>query len=341
MAEKFDLNGPSDDDPIVAELRASLKHTAADVRPSDRFSELLDRVNDSKTRRGPGGPGGKFRLLVVAACLALLAGVSVPLLHSRLSGPDPATQTTQTTTAPPTSPQGPPSLQTLQREVPVYYVGEEGLLYREFRSLPTQTDRLTTAVAAVLNVVPQDPALSSGWSGGQVNSAKVSGNRITLDISESAFSLFKDPDSANAAIKQVVYTAIAAVGDRNGEKTVQLLMDGSPNLPVVGAPSTDFVLQGTAPLGRIWVITPASGATVKAGEVTITGTQQVSVNSPRVNWVISNRAGQQVASGSTDATGNTAGWRSWSVTTELSPGEYTIRLSSPGVRFRERSFVVS
>ena len=67
----------------------------------------------------------------------------------------------------------------------------------------------------------------------------------------------------------------------------------------------------------------------------------MSVNSPRVNWVISNRAGQQVASGSTDATGNTAGWRSWSVTTELSPGEYTIRLSSTGVRFRDRSFVVS
>ncbi|MBD4631489.1 RNA polymerase subunit sigma-70, partial [Xanthomonas citri pv. citri] len=108
----------------------------------------------------------------------------------------------------------------------VFYLGrDDGLIHRELRDLPTSGDRLGTAVGAVLNVAPLDPNYTSGWAAGQVNRATVKGNRITLDLSASAFSQFKNGEQVQRAIQQLVVTATAAVGDRTGDKSVRILVD--------------------------------------------------------------------------------------------------------------------
>lgn len=115
------------------------------------------------------------------------------------------------------------SLSTLQTDLDVLYLGrDDGLIHRELRDLPTSGDRLGTAVGAVLNVAPLDPNYTSGWAAGQVNPASVNGNRITLDLSASAFSQFKSGEQVQRAIQQLVVTATGAVGDRTGDKTVHI-----------------------------------------------------------------------------------------------------------------------
>lgn len=319
-------------------LDEEIDRRAEQVSVSNRFSDLLDRL----TEQGEDHPGTRFRRLLAACLAAVLVGAALPLLVPRLMGSAVDTHgpgSPDTVSAQPAG--GPASLMTLQRDLPLYYVGEDGLLYRSIRDLPTQSDRLTTAIAAVLNVVPQEPALSSLWSGGQVNSAKVEGTRITIDISGAAFANFTNRQVAEQAINQVVYTATAVVGDRLGRLSVQVLRDGSPNLPVLGAPDADFGRTGNTPLGRLWVLSPRTGVPLASGEVVLEGLQQATVTSTRVAWQVLDADGKVVGEGDATAAGNEVGWRRWRATTRLGPGEYVLSLQTPGWARITRHFTIS
>lgn len=312
----------------VPRVRRALAEQAATIHPGGNLSELLDRVAESQDDERP---ATRTRSLLMWSTVALLIGLLLPNILPQILGRNggalvptgmPSTVQVGTTAS------GPPSLPTLQRGLPIYYVGSGNLLYREFRDLPTQSDRLTTAIAAVLNVVPLDPALSSLWTGGQVNSATVVGNRIVVDISASAFDGFTSREVALAAINQVVYTAIATVGDRNGEKTVQILRDGSPNLPVLGAPATDFVREGLVPLAPIWILSPDATTRLTDKPFAIEGLQQVSVPSTIVHWQITWPDGTKVVDGQATAAGDSGGWRTWRTMTQLRSGKYVLRVWS-------------
>jgi hypothetical protein len=264
--------GDLPEDEYTQLLAQTLRREGDRVRPSDRFADLWaiaeeSRIEDDRPR------AGTFRWLAAVAVAAVATGVALPLLAPGLL-PDPAASTTPPAASSPSAnsqaPTGPPSIPTINRGVAVYYVDSHGSLAREFRDLPTQTDRLTTAVAAVLNVAPLDPNYGSRWSGGQVNSAQVAGNRITLDLSKTAFGSMQTRAQMLQGINQVTYTATAAVGDRNGQKVVRILVDGSPNLPLIGAPSTDFTRSGVDPLTDVIVDSFEYGDTISS-PVTITG----------------------------------------------------------------------
>lgn len=324
------------EDEVTQLLRSALAAEAAQVVPQDRFADLLDQIERVENHEPEPHRASRLRWLSVAAALALAVGLAVPLVLGRLaeSGRDPATAATPNTsgvTAP--APTAQSSLPTTQRRLPVYYLGADGLLYREFRDLPTQHDRLTTSVAAVLNVAPLDPGYRSAWAGGQVNSATLEGNLVTLDLSGSAFKEFTNRETAELAVQQVVYTAIAAVGDRNGAKAVRILMDGSPQLPVLGTPGADFVRSGNDPLAPVWVTIPETGQSLPAGTVMLSGYQQVDVPDPVLHWTLT-RDGEStpMAQGEVTASGNDAGWRSWQVKASLTPGEhqFTIRQAAGG-----------
>lgn len=337
--DRDEATGAEDEDNTAALVRSALTAQASTLRPSDGFSRVLDRITEADR---DGEPDNRFRSVLLACCVALAVGIAIPLLVPRLFGGQ------EDITAPPPPPSshvteasGPPSLQTLQRQLPIYYAGDRNLLYREFRDLPTQDDRLTTAVAAVLNVVPQDPAYTSLWAGGQVNSARAVGNRIILDISASAFAGFKDRATAQAAVQQIVYTAIATVGDQYGEKTVQLLKDGSPNLPVLGAPATDFVREGTIPLAPLWLDTPSAAIPSGAGKLSISGFLQTGLVSNKVEWEVLDKHGKTLAHGQTAAEGDAQGWATWHTYVVLDPGEYSVRVWSLGVEPFQRHFKVA
>lgn len=321
--------GDLPEDEYTQLVRAALRHHGDRVLPRDRFAEILEQaqgaeVEDDQPR------GGTFRWLAVVAVAVMALGVSLPLLLPGL-GNDPSTSASTPVVSPSASsaaPTGPPSIVTVNTQVAVYYVDAQGDLAREFRDLPTQSDRLTTAVAAVLNVAPFDPSYRSLWSGGQVNSAKVSGNRITLDLSKSAFASLETRAQVLQAVNQVTYTATAAVGDRNGQKVVRILVDGSPNLPVIGAPSTDFTRTGNGPIAPVIIDSFEYGETL-ATPVTITGQIQTTAleGTKGLSWAVVAQ-GESAKDWQPVGTGSAAGgWTSFTIRPEgLEPGTHALHL---------------
>lgn len=258
---------------LEAMLRSALEARAAAVHPSDRSTEILELSREAGKR-----PGRARRVAVLMLAGALVLGFLLSFLWpSGATTSQDSTTATQTPLGGATSAES--SVPTVQTGIQVFYLGRaDGLLYREMRDLPTLGDRLGTAVAAVLNVAPQDPEYTSNWSGGQVNSATVSGGRITLDLSQSAFTQFKKRADEEKAIQQLVYAATAAVGGSQ-PRTVKILVDGSPNLPLIGKPDTDFVRSGVSGLGPLWVDSPQFGQTVRPGQLPISGTAGTSLHS--------------------------------------------------------------
>lgn len=320
-------------------IAQALQERADAVDPPERLAEVLAAAN----RSAGGRPRRlRFRWMVVAALVALLTGLTLPVLVPQLSllgrvspsVPPPTVTATH-------SPNVAPSLPTMQRDLPIYYVGTDHRLYREFRDLPTQDDRLATAVGAVLNVAPLDSSYSSLWAGGQVNSATVMGSRIVIDISAPAFATFTTRALADAAINQVVYTAIGAVGDQTGGRTVQILIDGSPNLPVIGAPTSDFTRSGTTPLGLLWILTPMPATPVAAGELVIRGYQQAVLADTTINWQVLNSDEKVIREGRVAATGNDGGWRSWVAAVVLPAGEFELRVWTSEAPEQRRHFTVA
>lgn len=300
---------------VEAVMRSSLEAVAESVTPGSRYQEILDaRVS---RRRRP-----RRWVVAVASAVALGVGLALPLLgrsHEGFNSSDSAS----VPVAVPSAAQG--SLATLQTDVKVFYLGrEDGLIHRELRDLPTSGDRLGTAVGAVLNVAPLNPDYSSGWSAGQVNSASVNAGRITLDLSASAFSQFTNREQEERAIQQLVVTATAAVGDRTGEKSVRILVDGSPNLPIMGKPPTDFVNEGLGNCAAVWVDTPQSGATVKAGALAVSGVAQQSVSA--MTWQLRAAKGSKVVSnGAVSLPSSSADkWRPWQASINVTPGEWEL-----------------
>ncbi|MGA4668848.1 sigma factor-like helix-turn-helix DNA-binding protein [Propionibacteriaceae bacterium Y1923] len=321
-------------------IMETLAERGAEVEVPERRAEVM--AETARTTSTGGSGGRRFRWLVTAALCALLVGLALPVVVPGFSLLGRVQQTTvaPSSTAGP-SPHVPPSLPTLQRDLPVYYVGADRLLYREFRDLPTQGDRLSTAVGAVLNVAPQDSAYSSLWAGGQVNSATIVGPRIVIDISAAAFANFTDRAVVDAAINQVVYTAIAAVGDQSGERSVQILIDGSPNLPVIGTPTADFTRNGVVPLGRLWILTPGPVTPLPAGEMTLRGYQQVALSDTTIRWEVLDADEHVVRQGTVAATGNEQGWRYWVAAVILPAGEYELRVWTTQIPEQRRHFTVA
>lgn len=318
-------HGEQDDAEVRAEavLQTVVDECLSRVVVGDHFDEVMEAAGQSRSaRRGP-----SRRTVVVSSAVALLAGIAIPFLTSSqqsTSGDGPVEEN-----APRPSGGGAgQSLATLQTGLAVFYLGrEDGLLYRELRDLPTLGDRLGTAVAAVLNVAPLDPDFTSGWSGGQVNKATVEGDRIVLDLSASAFSQFTSRGQEEAAIRQLVYTATAAVGDHTGQRSVRLLVDGSPNLPFIGQPETDFVTDGMTPCALIWTDVPESGATVSAGTLTISGLVQPKVGS--MSYLVRSVKGDRVVSRGavTIVKSRTHTWNRWSAEVTVPAGELEIAVS--------------
>lgn len=313
-----------DDPRLEAMLRSALDARADVVHPADRFQEIRE-ISLEPDRR----PGRGFRRPVaMALAAALVVGFLISFLAPVSSDGSGAASTPSTGPAAGGMASAQNSVPTVQTGIEVFYVGRsDGLLYREKRDLPTLGDRLGTAVAAVLNVAPLDPEYRSNWSGGQVNSATVKGDQITVDLSQSAFAQFENRAQEEQAIQQLVYAATAAVGGQ-GARTVQILVDGAPNLPLIGKPDTPFTRDGVS-LGPVWVDTPQFGQTVRPGALTISGSAQQSVTS--MTWALyKGDARKPTSQGRMALRPRRGEWTQWStnVTVPRGRGEWQVAISA-------------
>lgn len=281
-----------------------------------------DGRSESRTRRW------SKLVTFLAACLALVIGLSTALAMALVrveTSSVPARDEAQPAGHSSAEPLVQSSLPTLLKSVPVYYVGRtDGLLYREFHDLASQGGIEETAVAALFNVAPLDPDYESYWSQGTVLSLDHVGNRIVINLSRDSFDAFTSLPRAREAMNQLVYTVTAAGGDPTGVRTVQVLADGSPALPVIGVPSDDFGRTGLAPVGRLWLTSPENQASLSAGEVRIALQTHGSDAAPSV-MVTDTATGKEVPGARVTREGEVIGWTLWRVHLTLQPGNYEIR----------------
>lgn len=324
LAELSAICVPPEGQDLEEAAAQRLRSSAEQLAPGDRLPEVLHLTRMVKPRVS------WWNRIVVAA--VLLAATAAGFGLSTLWGGTGDQADPRSSGA--ASPSGlaasssDSSVATMQTGIQVFYLGRsDGLLYREMRSLPTMGDRLGTAVAAVLNVAPLDPEYTSSWSGGQVNDAYVRGDRITLDLSQSAFAQFKSRNQEESAVQQLVYAATAAV-DGGEHKWVRILVDGSPNLPLIGKPETDFRRAGLAALGPLWVDDPEAGTTLPPGPLMISGLVKSDLPSP--TWQLYRSSTKKVvAKGPVVVQPGNGPWAAWhqQITLPAAPGEFRLMLT--------------
>ncbi len=324
LAELCRICDRSDGDELEEALQEQLRQAGDRLQPGDFRAEVLDLARSARQRRSHWGQR-LFVVLVLVAALA--AGYGLSWLWTMPGDQaDPSSSGAVTAGGQAPEPSGSTVIST-QNGVEVFYLGRsDGLLYREIRNLPNVGDRLNTAITAVLSVAPLDPEYTSSWSGGQVNGATVDGDRITLDLSQSAFAGFHSQHQEEAAIQQLVYAATAAV-DNGQNRWVRILVDGSPNLPLIGKPQADFKRGGANILGPMWVDSPLAGATESSGTLNISGLVRSSLPAP--GWQLYSVSQQRVVARGTVATGSQSGpWTSWQQKVPLpeTGGEYQVIL---------------
>lgn len=219
------------------------------------------------------------------------------------------------------------------RSVPVYYVGESRdsfRLYREFRTVPNAGGMVASAVSAMTRLSPLDPNYSSPWRPASRVSVSQRGTALKVDLSADAFSNSNvGSELAAIAVQQLVYTATAAASQSgSAATTVTITKDGKAadvwgvlriGTATARAPMADVQAQA-------WVVSPQQGDDRKAGKVVFTGFG--TSFEATFGWVVRSVGGAKVAQGSAMGGTGTGGFGSLTFSAQLSPGTYTVTLST-------------
>jgi spore germination protein GerM len=273
----------------------------------------------------------------VAASVAAIAvgiGSCSPATPARprpnvAGGPTAATTPPPTTQAPTTKPPttqpsntAAPSIAT----VPVYYIGANDKLYREYHRATVGSGATAAKVRAAVALMLDgrtafDPDYSSQWpASASVRGVSVAGGVATVDLHGATVNGY-DPAGNRAALQQLIWTATAF----SGGSGVRLLFDGvarttlwASHQPVAGVLHRAAAVNVLAP---VWVIDPQQGA-VTTGSVTVhlagivfEGAIQIRVRTAAGTLVL--RQPVQLSVGA-PAQGTAT------VTLHLTPGRYTI-----------------
>lgn len=309
------------DDDLARMLRGGLAREAATIVPRDRFAEILTATEEAERHRSP------WRWVGIAAVVLLLAGIITPLLLSQHTSPAPTTSTTPQVAQQPTSSS---SLETQQLQLPVYYVSTANhLLYPESRDLPTLTNRLTTAVNAVLTVAPANAQYSSLWKGGTVLSTTVEKKQVVVNLSSDAYAALPRDGSAMQAAWQMYWTVNAVLTGNDEPVNVVLESDGNPTVPVLGNTASSSFWSSPVAQGPVYIDIPVSGTHVNHGAVRLSGHVLTGNAIPVVT--VSHADGSapvQCKISMGDANGSQ--WTPWSCVLELGKGEYQASASALG-----------
>ncbi|MDQ6641910.1 MAG: GerMN domain-containing protein [Actinomycetota bacterium] len=314
------------------ELRSILHDAVSDVHPDPALERIRRRVEPVAAVRRE-----RPWLAMAAAATAVTAIVGGIALLNRPDAPAPASgQSTGITTLSPTAQPTPGSLG--ERALALYYVGDSPhgpRLYREFRRMrvPTAGPPVFAAVDQALQQA-DDPDYRSPWpTGTYVGQDEVSPDgRVTISVSNASTDLRQRPAGmsdaeATAAIQQLVYTAQAAVGNRN---PVRIQLDGKDTPSLLG---TD-VSRPVAQLGQLDILAlvsisdPAEGSVVR-GSFTARG--EASSFEATVPWQIT-KDGAVVKKGFSTAGGWLDKLYPWKTdpidVSRLAPGTYIFTAST-------------
>lgn len=341
MNDVTNLHGP-DDHETEHRLAGALQREAETIEPGSRF--------DAIRAEGRRGRAGKLIGVVAAAMVgAVVAGLVVGMLVQRTgmptasddrggqpgpaattaAEPGPTTESKAGSSGAPSSPASSDSSSvgtTGSETVPVYWLGPEDKLYREYLAPVEASDsRVVAAVETMLAGKPLDPDYRGGpWQAATGVTAEQQGDDLTVDLPAAAFGNDEvSEDESRQALQQLVYTATAAV---QAQGTVTVLIDGQPGTAWgqvdVGEPlSRDIAARST-----VWITGLQEGDTRKAGKVSIEGV--ATAFEGNVVWKVAREDGTVVEEGHTMAGAN-GEYGPYSFEVELEPGSYVITVTAP------------
>ena len=211
------------------------------------------------------------------------------------------------------------------KAVPVYWLGKTvgndtgaGMrLYRTFIGIKGRPAE--EAVRVMTTQKPDDPDYESLWAGAKISSVTRSREGVTVDFKTLPRKKL-EPDLADLAIQQLVYTVQGALGDDT--VPVQVTEQGRPS-------SSLFGVETRQPLGRaqasdvqalVWILAPTNAAVVSA-PVTVTGT--AAAFEAQVNWRATNLKTKVTLSGYT-MTKEGQKFSSFAFTPKLTAGSWLI-----------------
>lgn len=212
--------------------------------------------------------------------------------------------------------------------VPVYYVVESPdgpRLVREYRTVPDRGDLVTSALMAMMSLLPNDPDYSTPWVAPESVTVERQGDLLRVDVPAVAFSQGIGSELSARAIDQLVYTATAAAAvEGDPVEQVEIVKDGQQG-EVWGHLTVGEALTRSPQidvLNHTWILSPTEGESVPAGEVTIRGYGAsfegnfvVHVDGPGVDVM-------------EPTTGTGIGFGEWEYSLELEPGEYTVHVEN-------------
>ena len=268
--------------------------------------------------------------LVLAAAVAACGESDGPGSPDRRLPTDSAATTTPSVTAFATPPA---TSATTLRNIPVYWVGESRksfALYREFRDVPKAGGPIASAVAAMTRLKPLDPDYLTPWRPASTVTVSQTGDAIKVDLSSDAFANQQvGSELAERAVQQLVYTATGAAQQAGTPaKTVTITADGKATdawgtvrlgEPTRRAPMAD--VQAHA-----WVTSPQEGQRLPAGRVTFTGFG--TSFEATFGWKVLSGTGSVVAKGSAMGGTGDGGFGTFTFTTRLTPGSYSVEVST-------------
>jgi hypothetical protein len=308
-------------DPFDELMRRALANEAAKTEPADGLHKIHDRV---RTQRKPfsrrpwvltagaaavstAAAIGAFTVLTDDTNKAGDAGVAGPTTTTYSAAPK--SQRPSSSSPIPSAATGSPTVTAYQgtretptvKAVPVYWLGATvgndtgaGMrLYRTFIGIKGRPAE--EAVRLMTTQQPDDPDYKSLWAGAKVSSVTRSSDGVTVDFKTLPREKL-EPELADLAVQQLVYTVQGALGDER--VPVQVTEKGQPS-------SSLFGVHTQQPFGRaqasdvqalVWILSPTNGAVVSA-PVTVTGT--AAAFEAQVNWRASNLGTKAIVSGYT------------------------------------------
>lgn len=227
-------------------------------------------------------------------------------------------------------------------KAPVYWIGrgdDNTFLYREFRDVPDQDNPVTRALRVMMSQKPLDPDFFTPWQDPKKLATSISGkNVITVDVSADAFNSNVDAAMAERAIQQLIYTATAAAAsagliDSGQQVQVVVLVDGHTDYVAfnhvrLGAPTS----RSAGMVAPVWIIDPQESTSVPDGSVKING--RSTARGGKLHWEVLKVDGDDAKTaylnGNTTASADAAQPGLFSLSVNLGPGDYEIRVSQVG-----------
>ncbi|MFW6597892.1 Gmad2 immunoglobulin-like domain-containing protein [Propionibacteriaceae bacterium Y2011] len=338
------LHGPEDEE-LEHALAGALNRQAEQIQPGHRFDEITSRTTATSRRPMLVGLVAAAGVFIVA--IGMLSGVLIQRNNAQQlsqaepggaanSAPDPSTAeqpapSSSTVETPPpapssTAPATPAPPGTIGG-IPVYWIGADGKLHREFRTVPDRGERTTTAVVAMLSEEPLDPDYRSMWRPSTEVTITRDGDDLTVDLPAAAMDDTATVSRADAtmAIQQLVWTATAAAQTPG---TVTVLIDGEPGLAWGVQQVGDPVSRDGEARSTVWIIDPQHGDVRSPGTVKVTG-NGTAFEGNLVWRVVRESDGTEVASHYVMAGAN-GEYGDFEFTFEVTePGTYVIEVNAP------------